>query len=206
MPKHAASRFRTELDRLFRRRTHWLRSAVEGPRPGPPLSLSRSHVRRAAATLQDLASEALAAKLARDEFENGVLQRRSWHAKKGKGRGADAKRRSFNAWFDERLRPGTYVYVFWNRRHCVYVGKTARSGRRISSHFDKHWFGGVTRVDVHTARGRRILPALECLAIHRFQPTRNKFRAERRKWTKRCRLCTVHRMIDQELRSIFRLR
>jgi len=66
-------------------------------------------VRRAAVKLQDLASEALAAKMARDEIEDGVLQRYRWHAKKGKGRGADAKRRSFNAWFDERLRLGTYV-------------------------------------------------------------------------------------------------
>lgn len=206
MAKHAAPQFRAELDRLFRRRTYWLRSAVEGPRPGPPPSLNRTHIRRAATKLQELASRALADNLARDEFEEGVLQRRSWHAKRGKGRGADAKRHAFNAWFDERLGPGIYVYVFWNRRRCVYVGKTAKSGRRISGHFDKHWFGGVTRVDVYSARGRRVLPALECLAIHRFQPSRNKFRAERRKWTKRCQLCTTHRLIDQELRSIFRLR
>lgn len=206
MATHASSEFRTELDRLFRRRTYWLRSAVEGPRPGPPPSLRRSQVKRVAVRLQNLASEALAAKLARDEFEDGVLQRRSWHPKRGKGRGADAKRRSFNEWFDGQLGPGTYVYVFWKRRRCVYVGKTARSGRRISSHFEKFWFGGVTRVDVYSARGRRALSALECLAIHRFQPARNKFRAERRKWTKRCSLCTTHRLIDKELRSIFRLR
>jgi len=135
-----------------------------------------------------------------------VLQRRSWHVKRGKGRGVDAKRRSFNQWFDRELGRGTYVYVFWSRRQCIYVGKTTRSGRRISSHFDKHWFGGVTRVDVNAARGRRVLPALECLAIHRFQPTRNKFRAERRKWTRRCALCAIHRSIDGELRSVFRLR
>lgn len=206
MAKHAAVGFRSELDRLFRRRTHWLRSSVEGPHPGPPPKLGRSHVRRAVTRLQALASAALAHKLARDEFEDGVLLRKSWHAKKGKGRGADLKRGSFNEWFDEHLRPGTYVYVFWNRRRCIYVGKTARSGRRISSHFDKHWFGGVTRVDVYRVKGRRVLPSLECLAIHRFQPTRNKFRAERRKWTRRCQLCTIHRRIDEELRSIFRLR
>ncbi len=206
MASHAASEFRAELDRLFRRRTYWLRSAVEGPRPGPPPSLSRSHVQRAIARLQDFASDALADKLARDEFEDSVLQRRSWHAKKGKGRGVDAKRHSFNRWFDRELGRGTYAYAFWNRRRCVYVGKTVKSGRRISSHFDKHWFGGVTRVDVYALTGRRLLPALECLAIHRFQPTRNKFRAERRKWTKRCQLCAIHRTIDSELRSIFRFR
>src|SRR5712692_10515688 len=128
MAKHAALAFRAELDRLFRRRTFWLRSSVEAPRPGPPPGLSRQHVRRVISKLQELASSSLADKLARDDFEDGVLGRRSWHAKKGKGRGADPKRRSFNKWFDEYLRPGTYVYVFWSRRHCVYVGKTVRSG------------------------------------------------------------------------------
>lgn len=201
-----STEFRAELNRLFRRRTYWLRSAVEGPRPGPPPTLSRRQVRRAITRLQELASEALADHLARDEFEDAVTFRRSWHVKRGKGRGVDAKRRAFNRWFDDELGPATYVYVFWNRRRCVYVGKTARSGRRISSHFDKHWFGGVTRVDVYATTGRRVLPALECLAIHGFQPTRNKFRAERRKWTRRCPLCSVHRMIDSELRDIFRLR
>lgn len=201
------SQFRAELDRLFRRRTYWLRSVVEGPRPGLPPRLNRKHVRRTIAKLQDLASEALAEKLARDEFELGVRFRKSWHAKRGKGRGSDAKRKSFNAWFDEHLGPGAYVYVFWRRRRrCVYVGKTTRSGRRISSHFEKHWFGPVTRVDIYHATGRRVLPALECLAIHRFQPSGNKFRAERRKWTRRCELCRIHRFIDSELRDIFRLR
>jgi hypothetical protein len=201
------SQFRAELDRLFRRRTHWLRSVVGSPSRGALPRISRKHVRASIAKLQELASDALARDLAREEFERGVRLRRSWHAKRGKGRGPDAKKRSFNAWFDQQLGPGTYIYVFWRSgRRCVYVGKTARSGRRISSHFDKHWFGAVTRVDVYAARGRRALPALECLAIHRFQPARNKFRAERRKWTRRCELCRIHRSIAGELHSIFRLR
>jgi hypothetical protein len=206
MASRATSEFQAQLNHLFRRRTHWLRSALAGPRPGPPPTLARSHVRRAIVKLQDLASEALAAKLARREFEASIRNRHSWHAKRGKGRGADAKRRSFNNWFDDHLRPGTHVYAFWNHRQCTYVGKTNWSGRRISSHFDKHWFGGVSRVDVYVTSGPRVLPALECLAIHWFRPTRNKFRAERRKWTSRCPLCAVHRTIDKELRSIFRLR
>jgi hypothetical protein len=206
MASHAVVEFRRELDRLFKRRTHWLRSSVEGRRTGAPPKLGRQHVSRAIKSLQDLASSALASELARRDFDDGVLIRRSWHPKKGKGRGVDRKRARFNEWFDEHLGRGTYVYVFWNRRRCVYVGKSVKSGRRISSHFDKHWFGAVTRVDVYKARGRRVVPSLECLAIHRFQPARNKFRAERRKWTRRCGLCKVHKEIDDELRSIFRLR
>jgi hypothetical protein len=206
MPTQAAYRFRGELERLYRRRTHWLRCIVEGRPPGRAPSLSRARVRNVVATLQDLASDALATKLAKNDFETGTRRRKSWHAKKGKGRGSDAKKRSFNRWFDEHFKPGAYIYVFWRRRQCVYVGKTLRSGRRVSSHFEKHWFAGVTRVDLYSASGGRVLPALECLAIHRFRPSRNKFRAERRKWTRKCGLCLLHRRIDHELRSIFRLR
>ena len=91
-------------------------------------------------------------------------------------------------WFGRHFGGGTYIYVFWNQRKCVYVGKTAKSGGRISGHFEKHWFGSVTRIDVYHATGRRALPALECLAIHRFQPARNKFRAERNKRDSRVQL------------------
>ena len=206
MSTHSIVEFRRELNKLFRRRTHWLRASVEGPQPGPPLSLSRKHVNRSITTLQQLASDALADDLAREDFEVGVRERRSWHCKRGKGRGVDKKRAAFNLWFNNRFGTGSYVYVFWKSRRCVYVGKTRKTGRRISSHFEKHWFGSVTRVDVYRASGRRVLPALECLAIHRFQPARNKFRAERRKWTRKCALCTVHRQIDEELRDIFRFR
>lgn len=206
MPKHAVIQFRREIDNLFHRRSHWLKSVVGRKQRGAAPTLERHHISKTIERCQDLASEALAERLARTEFEQGVHGRRSWHAKKGKGRGPDAKRRSFDAWFDRYLGPGMYIYAFWRRRHCVYVGKTAHSGRRVSSHFVKHWFGGVTRVDVYEVRGRRYLPALECLAIHRFQPTRNKFKAEKRKWTRKCQLCKVHRQIREELNSIFRLR
>lgn len=200
------SEFRHELVGLFYRRTHWLRTLFEGPRPGQPPGLDRHHIRRAIATLQNLASEAFAHDLARDEFEQSVDFRRSWHAKRGKGRGADAKRTAFNQWFDDNVGAGPRIYAFWRRRVCAYVGKTSGSGRRISAHFDKAWFISVTRVDVYASTGKRALPALECLAIHRFQPRRNKFRAERKKWTRRCPLCSIHRSIEGELRDIFRLR
>ncbi|MCK6479117.1 MAG: GNAT family N-acetyltransferase [Planctomycetes bacterium] len=180
---------------------------VAGRSPGKPPAFSRKDVRRAIDKLQSVASDALARDLARDEFEEGVAEKRSWHAKRGKGFLFDDRKWAFLDWFDERFRgrKRAFIYVFWNRRRCVYVGKTARSGRRIASHFDKRWFGPVTRLDVYAMRGRRVLPALECLSIHRFQPTRNKVKAESRKWTRKCELCSIHREIEEEVSSIFRL-
>lgn len=201
-----AVEFKRELDRLFRRRTHWLRTALDGAKPGVPPRFRRSHVDKAIDELQGLASEALADSLARDEFESGVRFRRSWHVKRGKGRGYDEKRGAFNAWFDEQVGIGSCIYVFWYGPDCVYVGKTVNGATRPSSHFDKVWFQSVTRIDVYATRGKRVLPALECLAIHRFQPRVNRFRPAAHKWTRRCSLCDTHRWIEQEVRSLFRLR
>ena len=206
MAKHSAVAFRRELESLFHRRTAWLRGSVAGSKQGRPLSLNQGHVKNSIVHLQELASDALAAKLAKREFQASVRGKRSWHAKRGKGHGRDKKRQAFRSWFTGRFRKRTYIYVFWNGRKCIYVGKTTKSGGRISGHFEKHWFGNVTRIDVYETNGKRALPALECLAIHRFQPAQNKFRAERKKWTRKCELCRVHRRIKEELQSIFRLR
>jgi hypothetical protein len=201
-----AGEFWRELDDLFDRRTTWLRSVFERPRPGKPRKLARKHVQQSIARLQALASEEWAHDFARREFQDAVEFKRSWHPKRGKGWGRDAKRTAFDDWFGEEVRGGPTIYAFWNRKRCVYVGKTTGSGRRVSSHFVKHWFSGVTRIDVYAVKGTRKLPALECLGIHRFQPSRNKFRAERRKWTTKCALCETHRAIDEELRAMFRLK
>jgi hypothetical protein len=170
MSTRAPVGFRKELHKLFRRRTHWLHASVQGPRPGAPPSLSRGHVRNSIDKLQQFASDALAEKLARREFALGVRERRSWHCKRGKGHGVDRKRSAFNEWFDHNLGPANYIYVFWKGRTCVYVGKTRKSGRRISSHFVKHWFSPVTRVDVYQARGRRVLPACARMPGHSSLP------------------------------------
>lgn len=202
---HSAE-FRRELNALFERRTYWLLKTVETPSPGSPPSLSRKNVRKTVSRLQEIASAALAHRWARARFKEAVEQKRRWHPKKGKGRGFEAKRSAFKAWYLREIGRANCIYVFWNGRSCVYVGKTTKGAGRITSHFEKTWFQPVSRVDVYRTKGRRNLPALECLAIHRFRPRRNKFRAEERRWTTKCPLCRVHRQIDAELSQIFRLR
>ena len=201
-----AKDFERELAKLIKRRTHWLRGVLVKPRPGAAPTLSKAHVDRAIRRMQSIASDALAPKLARREFEAAVDFRKSWHPKLGKGWGRSAKRRRFREWFEKKVRPGPTIYVFWARRRCLYVGKTSGSGGRVSSHFDKHWFGAATRVDIYALSQSRSLSALECLAIHRFQPSYNRARAESRKWTLKCPLCKVHKNIRAELRDLFRLR
>lgn len=201
-----AVQFRVELDDLFSRRSAWLQGVLGERRPGPPPTLKKSHVRRAIHRLQELASDSLARHLARREFNHGVMIRRSWHPKDGKGWSYDDKRSRFKSWYRAEINAKNCIYVLWNQKRCVYVGKTTRGGGRIASHFDKRWFPWVTRIDIYETRGHRVLPALECVAIHRFQPLKNRAKAETKKWTRRCPLCEIHRGIESELKSIFRLR
>ena len=197
-----ASRFRDELNLLFERRTDWLQNAL-GSRPGAPPIFNRKHVDRAIINMQELASDALSRSMARHEFDRAVYFKKSWHVKRGKGRGYREKRDSFKDWYEYEIESPVCIYVFWRERDCMYVGKTANGAWRPSSHFDKVWFQSVTRVDIYSTRGRRPLSALECLAIHRFQPKINRFRPAKHKWTTKCQLCKLHREIEKELRSIF---
>ncbi len=197
--------FERELNKLFSQRTDWLRRKLGKSGAGKPPKFGRRKVGAAIGKLQEIASDALAHKLARSEFEEHVASRKNYHIK---GRGPDQKKRLFEEWFSRRF-PKTrgLVYAFWgNRKKCIYVGRTGSHGSRPSSHFDKFWFAGVKRVTIFAVSGQSHIPKLECLAIHRFQPTRNRNKAATKKWTKACPLCTTHRYIESELRDMFRFR
>lgn len=200
-----SAQFKKRLGKIFDRRTAWLCSIFAKRKPGRPQTISRSNVDDAINALQELASAGLADAYARKEFEQSVKGKKSWHVKRGKGWGLNKKKPAFNDWYESVFGKASCVYVFWKANKCLYVGKSSNGGGRPSSHFEKFWFSGVTRIDIYEASPRN-LPAMECLAIHRFQPRRNKFKASAHKWTKRCPLCTLHRDIEDELRSMFRLR
>jgi hypothetical protein len=197
--------FERELDKLFSRRTHWLRQELGRKGAGKPPEFSRTTVNNAIANLQLIASDALADKLAKVEFETHVNWKRNYHVV---GRGVARKKRGFEAWFKDNFsNTRGLIYAFWDgSRQCEYVGKTGSGGQRPSAHFEKFWFNKVKRITIFAVSRRSHIPKLECLAIHRLQPRRNRNKASTKKWTKACPLCTTHKYIESELRSIFRLR
>jgi hypothetical protein len=195
--------FSRQLDKLFHARTHWLRILFGGKKPGPPPLFGRRKVSYGIAKLQTIASDAFARKLSKAEFSKFTTTKRAWHVK---GHGRPEKRRKFDQWFEQNVGNDKCIYVFWKSKACVYVGRTGNGGSRPQNHFEKFWFGGVTRVDIYPVRQRSQIPKLECLAIHRFQPMRNKSKASSQKWQKKCPMCKIHRDIRNELRSIFRLK
>lgn len=200
-----SKQFIQELDNLFRQRTHWLRSELGMVKPGQPPKFSRKKVNAGIKKLQEIASNAFAHNLAKIEFEKHISEYRSWHIK---GHGPDDKKNRFNEWYRKTgITSKGCIYVFWgNHNKAEYVGKTGSGGSRPSSHFEKYWFSRVKRVTIFTVKSKTHIPKLECLAIHRFQPIRNKNKAATKKWAKTCPIHKIHRSIESELRNIFRLR
>jgi hypothetical protein len=198
-----STQFNTVLDDLFEKRTSWLRHIISKPKRGRTPRWSATNVTNAVSKLQEIASDAFAVSFAKREFERRVHETGRWHVSESKGRRFEARKRHFASWYEDRFGTLPCVYVFWDGKKCEYIGRSSYGGGRPSSHFDRRWINGLTRIDVYVTTSKRALPQLECLAIHRFQPARNKNRAATKKWTFRCPLCKVHRGIQEELRDIF---
>lgn len=197
------TQFNKVLEKLWRRRVVWLHGAISGRKPGPPLKFDGPRRERAIEKLQQIASNALSRKLAKREFEKAACKK-TWFKK---GHGVDAKKEEFDNWRRRKITEDRgKVYVFFAKRKCLYVGRTRGRGGRPKAQFRKDWFKKATRIVVYSEKHRRNLSRLECLAIHHFDPRKNKIRASRGRWTMKCPLCKIHKEIRSEVRQIFSLR
>src|SRR5712692_6220138 len=128
--------FESELDKLFRQRTHWLRLKLGTRGAGKPPEFSRKKVSDGIFKLQTIASDSLAHKLAKSEFNEHVASRKNYHVK---GRGPHDKKVKFEKWFTTvAAKQKGLIYAF-SRDHkkCIYIGRTGSHGSRPSSHFEK---------------------------------------------------------------------
>jgi hypothetical protein len=193
-----------ELDKLFAERTHWLRDLVRKRSPGRPPTFDRRKVDRRIALLREYAEKAIVKTEYKRDFSTLYDRRQSWHPRAGGRRSIEAKRKAFRKFWRTRIGGKRFVYIFWRDGDCIYVGRTRESGQRPQAHFKKPWFRSVSRIDLYVTNHVSGLPKLECLAVHWFQPARNKARPARRKWSKKCSIRKARRRDD--LKSIFKLR
>lgn len=200
-----SKQFENELNKLFHQRTHWLRSELGYKKIGKPPEFDRKKVNIGINKLQQIASDSLARKLAKTEFNRFISHKKDYHIK---GYGPEDKKIRFEKWLSKYfMNSRGLAYAFWGKnRKCIYVGRTGTHGSRPSSHFKIFWFSSVKRVSIFSISSKSQIPKLECLAIHHFLPARNKNKAATRKWTKACPLCEIHKNIENELRSIFRFK
>jgi hypothetical protein len=198
-----AGEFNRILDKLYERRTDALRRILS-PKQGRARTLTKRQREHRISELQNIVSTSIANSLARREFAKAITEVKTWPARGG---GREAKRKQFRQWVREEVhKKRGKVYIFWRGDECRYVGRTRGRGTRPSHHFRKGWFTGTTRIDVYVTEQKRSVPSVECLAMHRFQPTRNRIRASKQKWTPRCPLCKIHKTIRAEVRKIYRFR
>jgi hypothetical protein len=198
--------FERGLEKLFQRRTAWLRRAVGKKRPGPAPLFTKAKVRPRLEGLTEIARKILLRRRGKGEFMRAVDSKRRWFPKKGKGFGVGAKRSAFKSWYGRNIRSRNCVYVFWSSGVCEYVGRTVRGRGRPAGWFDKFWFPSVTRIDIYAVRNASLVPRAECLAIDRFDPRRNVNSASKPKYAKKCPVCSATKEIRQELKDLFRLR
>lgn len=200
------TKFERELEKLFQHRTSWLRKAVGKKSPGRPHVFNRRKVEPKLRELGELAADILVRRRARKEFRRVVDGTRQWHVKRGKGWGIDARKTTFKRWYEKRIGNKNCVYAFWSGRESVYVGRTLNGKGRPAGWFDRVWFRPVTRIDIYSVGGKSEVPKVECLAAHLFNPTVNKNSPSKRKYAKKCPICSAKKEINRELKSIFRLR
>ncbi len=170
--------FERGLNNLFQQRTDWLRRKLGKIGAGKPPEFGRKKVDEGIHDLQAIASDALAHKLAKSEFEEHVAARKNYHIT---GHGPDDKKEKFEKWFSAKF-PKTkgLIYAFWgNHNRCIYIGARTWVAMVVgpSSHFEKYWFAGVGASDNLRNKRKSHIPKLECLAIHHFQPSRSKNKA-----------------------------
>ena len=155
--------------------------------------------------LQKISNDILVRDAFTNEFNKNVLQEKRWHTK-NKGWGRIKKIKSFNKFFKNKIHFENYIYVFLYGKKCKYAGRSLAGGTRPETHFEKYWFDGVTRINIYSTSQPTQVPKLECLAIHKFEPSVNRNKPSFSKGDKLCPICENERYIKQELKSMFKLR
>jgi len=198
------SKFNKVLDELYRSRTDKLRHLLDSGKKKKARSFNRNLLDKKTKELKNLASDALLIQHFQKEFKNRVYKKNSWFWMKSKGFNRDQKSEHFEEWYNNIfLHRNKCIYIIWDEGKCLYVGKTEQAPGRITSHFYEIKFAHPTRIDVYLTRGKRDLSILECLAIHKYKPSKNQLLAAKKKYTSECSLCKINRRIDKEMRRIF---
>lgn len=195
--------FKNILNELFQKRIQWLNSiAIDMKKPGNPPRLTNIRDKKIE-ELQKIASRIWVDKLFTDEFKEYAGKRKQWTIQ---GWGGEDEKRRCEDWFKKIGNPKNCIYVLLgDNNRCIYVGRTGKGGCRPSNHLKERGFS-AKKISVFPVRSPSHLHKLECLAIHRFNPIKNKKKSAKQEMSKRCPLCIIHNGIKSEIRKIFRMR
>jgi len=205
-----ASRLEREFDsaigKLVQSRVHGIKSVIWTKGEAAP-TFTKKKVSRSIENLQNVVSEALLGskevkRILREDFD----YKRQWHSKRGKGWGLAANKQHFETWYEANITTKNCVYAIWQKKNCLYIGRTLNGKGRPTAHFEKHWFGKATRVDVFAFDRKRDVPRFECLLTHRHDPSYSRMKPSSKKYYSRCTICDARHNVKSQVKTFFRLK
>jgi len=137
---------------------------------------------------------------------DGFQYKKQWHHRKGKPHGLLDKKKTFAKWYDDHITTTNCVYIFWNQKECLYVGRTENGSGRPTQHFAKKWCKKTTRIDVYGFDRRREIARFECLADHKYDPKYSKITPSHRRYYIRCPICKEQEHVSNTMRNILRFK
>lgn len=205
MSSRTERKFDQTLTSILRKRMHWVKHFV-WPHRGKPPHLTKTTIEHGISELQDLAKATLLKVKPSKVIFSNYDYKKQWHTKRGKPFRILAKRTAFTEWYQDKITVKNCVYIFWQNRKCLYVGRTLNGHGRPIQHFQKKWFGKCTRIDVYGFDRKRGVPRFECMCTHLHDPTESKIIPARRKYYTKCPICVANEKIKLDLKYLFRLR
>lgn len=198
--------FDAQIDKLLQSRLHKVKSIIWTTRGAAP-TLTKKKVNRSIGQLQNITRDSiLGFKSTKSILKEDFDYKRQWHPKRGKGFGLAAKKQHFKNWYEANIKTKNCVYAICQGKKCLYVGRTLNGKGRPTSHFEKHWFGKATRVDIFAFDRKRDVPRFECLFTHRYEPSYSRMKPSSRRYYTRCTICDAMDQVKSEVKGLFRLK
>ena len=205
MTKHSRRHFENELQQLFRARSNELISHL-WPSRGKVERLSPRKIQLATDSLKAIANKHYLSSVKARSLLQSYDNKKQWHTKKGKGWSRAAKKQAFKHWYGQHIETMNCVYIFWNNRKCLYVGRTLNGKGRPSAHFEKYWFNRCTRIDIYSFSRQREVPRFECVMTHKLNPAKAKNKPSSKRYSSNCPICENNSFITEQVRSMFPFR
>lgn len=204
--------FKAKLGELWDRATQKLLGELDLNSPGPRKKFNKRYINRGILELENLSTKMVPGGVKR-AFEK-ITEQPCWNIiKKGEARKKKdkkgRKRVPIVSWAKKVApKPSPVIYSFWNKHKCFYVGRTQNFPGRLERHRDSgkrsRYLAIGNRIKVFTISTKAELPKAECLAMSLFEPSDNEKIASKKRYSRKCPHCRLHKVIRQELRSIFR--
>ncbi len=195
--------FEKKLEELFHSKTHSIRKEIGIRSKAKTPDISRTQLLEAIKKLKNEVVEIRGKYLMKKAFKEHAPIKKRWRIK---GAGEDNKKSEYNKWCTAmKLNPHNFIYIFWNKHKCLYVGRSDEGIKRPTAHMGRTKYRFATHLDIYPTL-KSYTSKLECLAIHYLNPNRNKVKGSKKKNAKNCPICKIWDNLETDLKNLFRIK